>query len=163
MPGPGPMGNFMQQRPGPPMGMGGPGNMGAPGGMTGPPGIPGVGEEEEEGPAAKKARTEDTLVSESEWSRRYPGIVKFRVVMPEVADKTEWQLNGQTLQAGFSLVENVSALKAFVHAQTGVPPAKQKLAKDGMFFKDSLTLAFYNIGQGCVVQMQLKERGGRKK
>ena len=167
MPGPGPMGNFMQQRPGPPMGMGGPGGMGAPGNMGGPPGagpgIPGAGDEEDEGPSAKKARTEDTLVSEAEWGRRYPGIVKFRVVAPEVADKTEWQLNGQTLQAGFSLVENVSALKTFVHAQTGVPPAKQKLAKDGMFFKDSLTLAFYNIGPGCVVQLQLKERGGRKK
>lgn len=120
-------------------------------------------DDDEDGPSAKRARTEESLVSESEWGRRYPGIVKFRVVVPESKEKPEWQLNGQMLQAAFSLVENVSALKSFIHTQVGVPPAKQKLVKEGMFFKDSLTLAFYNIAPGCVVQMQLKERGGRKK
>ena len=32
-----------------------------------------------------------------------------------------------------------------------------------MFVKDSNTLAFYNITNGTTVQLQLKERGGRKK
>ena len=162
MPGP-PMGGFMpQQRPQMPMG--------APGGMSGPAMPVGGGggggaieDEDDGGPSAKRARTEESLVSESEWSRRYPGIVKFRILVPEAGDKPEWQLHGQVLQTGFSLAEHVSALKSFVHAQTGVPPGKQKLLKEGMFFKDSLSLAFYNIAPGCLVQMQLKERGGRKK
>lgn len=32
-----------------------------------------------------------------------------------------------------------------------------------MFFKDSNTLAYYNITSGAVVHLQIKERGGRKK
>ena len=34
--------------------------------------------------------------------------------------------------------------------------------KDGMFFKDSMSLAFYNVGHGTTIQLQLKKRGGRK-
>ena len=33
----------------------------------------------------------------------------------------------------------------------------------GLFMKDSNTLAFYNFMNSGVVQLQLKERGGRKK
>jgi hypothetical protein len=33
----------------------------------------------------------------------------------------------------------------------------------GIFVKDSNTLAFYNFGAGATVQLQMKERGGRKK
>lgn len=33
----------------------------------------------------------------------------------------------------------------------------------GIFFKDSNSLAFYNMLSGAMVQLQLKERGGRKK
>merc|ERR1719259_761331 len=178
---PGPMQGFMPRMPNMPN-MGPPGaNMGPPGAAMGPPGagmgaMPGPNmamqapsrpappqDEEDEGPAPKRPRTEEALVPEAEWSRRYPGIVKFRVSVPDSSDKAEWQLNGQTLQAAFSLAEHVSALKAFVHEQTGLPPAKQKLLKDGVFFKDSSTLAAYNIGPQCCVQLQLKERGGRKK
>jgi splicing factor 3A subunit 1 len=32
-----------------------------------------------------------------------------------------------------------------------------------MFIKDTNTLAFYNFTSESVVQLQLKERGGRKK
>jgi len=33
----------------------------------------------------------------------------------------------------------------------------------GLFFKDSNSLAYYNIMPGTVINLQLKERGGRKK
>ena len=32
-----------------------------------------------------------------------------------------------------------------------------------MFIKDTNTLAYYNVGNGAIMQLQLKERGGRKK
>ena len=37
------------------------------------------------------------------------------------------------------------------------------LFSQGIFFKDSNTLAYYNVANGSTVQLQLKERGGRKK
>ena len=37
------------------------------------------------------------------------------------------------------------------------------LSLQGIFIKDSNTLAYYNVIPTSVVQLQLKERGGRKK
>ena len=33
----------------------------------------------------------------------------------------------------------------------------------GMFIKDTNTLAFYNLAPDATIHLQLKERGGRKK
>jgi len=180
MPGPpGTMPGFMPQGapPGPPQhAMGPPGvPIGPPGvvpappgppappGIPAPPGVPSRNDDDDEGPAAKKPRTEESLVAEAEWMRRFPGPVKFQVTVPMMSDKPEFRLSGQTLTLTLSLTDPISVVKSKVHEETGLPPGKQKLAKEGMFFKDSLTLAYYNVSHGTTIQLQLKERGGRKK
>ena len=50
-----------------------------------------------------------------------------------------------------------------LHDETGMQAGKQKLQMENIFFKDSNSLAYYNIYPGNVVQLQVKERGGRKK
>lgn len=98
--------------------------------------------------------------------------------MPE---KSEWRLNGQMLTYTMPLSETIASLKSKIQDDVGMQPAKQKLHFDvsiffifvfyitningfqGMFFKDSNTLAYYNIIPGVVLQLQVKERGGRKK
>lgn len=98
--------------------------------------------------------------------------------MPE---KPEWKLNGQMLTFTLPLPESVANLKSKIQEEISMAPAKQKLFFDvsflssciniwllyflfqGMFFKDSNTLAYYNITPGAMIQLQLKERGGRKK
>ena len=37
------------------------------------------------------------------------------------------------------------------------------LSFQGLFIKDSNTLAYYNFTHNCVLQLHIKERGGRKK
>lgn len=128
------------------------------GGMGG-----GLDKDDDDGPAAKRARTEDSLVPEGDWARRFGGPIKFQVAVPHVSDKPEWRLMGQTLTLTLPLTDPVSVVKAKVHEETGLPPGKQKLARDGLFFKDSQSLSYYNVGPGTVIQLQLKERGGRKK
>ena len=86
-----------------------------------------------------------------------------RVAVPNAGDKTEWNLNGQTLTVTLSLSDPISALKAKIHEETMMPPGKQKLQMENIFFKDSNTLAYYNIYPQTVVHLQIKERGGRKK
>ena len=46
---------------------------------------------------------------------------------------------------------------------TQMPIGKQKLQVDGIFTKDSNTLAFYNVMNGAEILLSQKERGGRKK
>ncbi|CAG0891506.1 unnamed protein product, partial [Cyprideis torosa] len=89
--------------------------------------------------------------------------VNFQVAIPISNEKPEWRLHGQTLQMTLPLTDPVSVIKAKIHDDVGIPPGKQKLQLEGMFVKDSNSLAFYNVTEGTVFSLQLKERGGRKK
>lgn len=104
-----------------------------------------------------------------------------QVLVPN-SDKSEWKLNGQMIAVTMALSEPIANLKTKLQDETGMPPAKQKIFYEvrnttnvlktiisitsilqGMFFKDSNTMAFYNLVNGTTVHLQVKERGGRKK
>ncbi|GAB0097393.1 splicing factor 3A subunit 1 [Sergentomyia squamirostris] len=114
-------------------------------------------------PASKKSRTEDHLVPETQFLARHNGPITIQVQVPNMSEKPEWQLNGQTVSITLSLVDTIANLKSKLHDEIGMPPAKQKLSGEGMFFKDSNSLAYYNLLSGATVHLALKERGGRKK
>lgn len=115
------------------------------------------------GPPAKKAKTEEDLIPEGDFLARSSGPVTFKVSVPKQADKSEWKMNGQNLSFTLPLTDNVSVIKAKIAESLGMPAGKQKLQLDGLFIKDSNTLAFYNLTKTSTVHLQLKERGGRKK
>lgn len=117
----------------------------------------------EDEPAPKKQKTEESLVPEEEFIKKNKSPVTFRVQVPAIAEKPEWKLNGQVLAFTLPLTDVVSVIKAKIHESIGMPPGKQKLQLDGMFIKDSNSLAFYNIMPSSIVSLQVKERGGRKK
>ncbi len=114
-------------------------------------------------PPNKKARGEDNLMPESDFLARNVSPVTFRVLVPNAGDKPEWKLNGQILTITLPLSDPISVMKAKIHDETGMPPGKQKLRMESIFFKDSNTLAYYNIYPNTVVHLEVKERGGRKK
>lgn len=114
-------------------------------------------------PPSKKSRTEDHLIEEGVFLQRHKGPVTIQVQCPTLAEKSEWKLNGQIVAMQLQLTDAVSVLKGKLQAETGMPPAKQKIFYEGMFFKDSNTVAYYNLLSGATVHLQLKERGGRKK
>ncbi|XP_041356124.1 splicing factor 3A subunit 1-like [Gigantopelta aegis] len=166
------MGLGSQMRP--PMGMGPPGPPLPPG----PPGPPGFGPRmghpmsmpprpppppHDDEPLAKKTKTEENLMPEEIFLKRNKGPVRFKVMVPHVTDKPEWKLNGQKLDFTLPLTDTVSVIKAKLHESIGMPAGKQKLQYEGLFIKDSNSLAFYNFINGSTVHLQMKERGGRKK
>ncbi|KAJ8309400.1 hypothetical protein KUTeg_014274 [Tegillarca granosa] len=79
---------------------------------------------------------------------------------PSKKQKTEEQL---IPEEEFLKRHKISVMKAKLNESLGIPAGKQKLQYEGLFMKDSNTLAYYNFLQGATVQLQLKERGGRKK
>ncbi|XP_015590323.1 splicing factor 3A subunit 1 [Cephus cinctus] len=121
------------------------------------------GEPMEEEPQTKKLRTEDSLIPEQQFLARNKGPVQLSVAVPMMTEKAEWKLNGQTLNIILQPNDTVATMKARIHEQTGMPPGKQKLQYEGMFFKDSNTLAYYNLSSGNAINLLPKERGGRKK
>ncbi|ETN66040.1 spliceosome associated protein [Anopheles darlingi] len=116
-------------------------------------------------PPSKKSRTEDNLIEESAFLQRHgaSGPITVLVQCPSMTEKNDWKLNGQTLSLVVNFTDTVSSVKAKIQTETGMPPAKQKIFYDGMFFKDNNTIAYYNLMNGVTVALQLKERGGRKK
>ncbi|XP_033828207.1 splicing factor 3A subunit 1 [Periophthalmus magnuspinnatus] len=114
-------------------------------------------------PVNKKMKTEDNLIPEEEFLRRNKGPVAVKVQVPNMQDKTEWKLNGQVLNFTVHLTDQVSVIKVKIHEATGMPAGKQKLQYEGIFIKDSNSLAYYNMVSGSVIHLALKERGGRKK
>lgn len=114
-------------------------------------------------PPNKKMRTEESLMPEAQFLAKYKSPVSLKVAVPNMSEKPEWRLKGQVLTLTLPLSDTVSVIKAKIHEETGMPPGKQKLQWEGLFFKDSNSLAFYNIMPGTVINLQLKERGGRKK
>ncbi|OWR42516.1 putative spliceosome associated protein [Danaus plexippus plexippus] len=130
-------------------------------GVPAVPGVPGVQDDEE--PTAKRPRTEDALEPEQAWLASHPGSVPIQVSVPMAPERSEWRLDGRTLSLSLPLAAPVSELKASLQRTTNMPTAKQKLYYEGLFFKDTNTLAYYNVPPGAVIQLQIKERGGRKK
>ncbi|XP_075685721.1 splicing factor 3A subunit 1 isoform X1 [Rhinoderma darwinii] len=117
----------------------------------------------EDEPSAKKMKSEDSLIPEDEFLRRNKGPVTVKVQVPNMQDKTEWKLGGQVLAFTLPLPDQVSVIKVKIHEATGMPAGKQKLQYDGIFIKDSNSLAYYNMQNGATIHLALKERGGRKK
>lgn len=86
-----------------------------------------------------------------------------KVLAPVSQEKAEWRLNGQLITIVLPLADTVAVVKSRIHDETGMPPGKQKLLWEGLFLKDSNSLAYYNVTPGSAFQLQVKERGGRKK
>lgn len=130
-----------------------------------PPGHSGFGSEDE--PTSKKSKVdagpESNLIPESVFLQKHKGSVTFQVQVPSIPDKAEWKCNGQKIFLTLPLTDPVSVIKAKLHEAIDMPAGKQKLQLESMFIKDSNTLAFYNFSPVSVVQLQVKERGGRKK
>jgi len=114
-------------------------------------------------PATKKQRTEDNLIPEEEFLASHSGSLTLNISVPNIADKPELNMNGQTLTITLNLTDMVSVIKSKINEQIGLAAGKQKLQYEGMFIKDSNTLAYYNMIEGSIIQLALKERGGRKK
>jgi len=130
-------------------------------GMRGMPPPQGMDDDE---PSAKKGKFDESdLMAEDVFIRQNAPNVTFRVQVPDLPDKPDWQCQGQTLSISAQLSDSCSAIKAKVNGMIGMPAGKQKLQLGSLFIKDSNTLAFYNFSSSSLIQLQVKERGGRKK
>ena len=86
------------------------------------------------GPPAKKSRPEETLIPEDQFLRSNPANVSFQVSVPKV-EKEDWNCRGQLIHISMPLTSSFSDVKQKIEAETGMPPAKQKLQCEGVFVK----------------------------
>lgn len=117
-----------------------------------------------EEPEPKRPKLDEMLlIPEDQFLAQHPGAVRIVVAVPLV--EGEGNLKGQMLEVTIhSLSETVSSVKEKIAGEIALPANKQKLSgKGGFFFKDNLSLAYYNVGPGETLSLGLRERGGRKR
>lgn len=105
-------------------------------------------------------------VAADEWLARHGGAsAKVKIVVKVCKhDNNEWALHGNDITMAAPLRSSVGRLKQALQRFTKLPVKKQKVHMDGPgFLKDDTTLAAYNVGDGAVLRLEVKERGGRKK
>ncbi|ONM31199.1 putative splicing factor 3A subunit 1 [Zea mays] len=113
-------------------------------------------------PEPKRQRTDDgSLIPAEQFLAQHQGPASISVSVPNL---DEGNLRGQVLQIPVqSLSDTVGSLKEQIAGELQLPANKQKLSVRTSFLKDNLTLAYYNVGPGVVINLTLRERGGRKK
>lgn len=104
-----------------------------------------------------------SLLSAEEWLKKQGNSAKVRIKVAKHPN-AEWNLQGQEIELSAPLKSTVMKLKNWITKNTKLPANKQKLQLNAVgFLKDSKTLAFYNVGDGAIISLEVKERGGRKK
>lgn len=112
---------------------------------------------------AGEAEVMEGMVGAAEWVERQGGTAVVRVKLPEHGNR-EWELRGQEMEMSMKLKSSVKKLKAALARLTRLPANKQKLLLEGVgFLKDGMSLAYYNVGDGAVISVEVKERGGRRR
>uniref|UniRef100_A0A914YRS9 Splicing factor 3A subunit 1 n=1 Tax=Panagrolaimus superbus TaxID=310955 RepID=A0A914YRS9_9BILA len=111
-------------------------------------------------PPAKRARVEDDLIPAGLWMQKVNGDINILASLPNAS---EWNCTARQEQLPLDITSLVSHLKTVIQDKSGIPASKQKLQYDGMFLKDTNSLAYYNMNNNSVIAVQVKERGGRKK
>ncbi|KAG3161149.1 hypothetical protein PI126_g6574 [Phytophthora idaei] len=136
---------------------------GPPGIAAGPPGVSGPPGEDLE-PAAKRQRTGgSSLMPEKEFASRHPGMVRLIVKVPNDPDNAQWKLEGQTLTVELDVKDKMRTLKGKLMADLqNMPVNKQQLKFSMGFVKDALTCAHYNFINDTVLELSVRQRGGRR-
>jgi len=122
-------------------------------------------------PSAKKQKLDAditaNLIPEEIFLAQYnKGSITLRVQVPDEGEKPEWNFKGQTVTIqATDLRETIASIKEKLKEHLGgMPPNKQKLKTTHVpILKDQHSLAFYNIADGAIISLGVKERGGRKK
>ena len=104
------------------------------------------------------------LVDEAVWLSAHPMELTVLVRVP-VDAASPFDLAGQELSVACRLTDTVDVLKAAVSAHCKALPANRQQFQllTGGFLKEGHSLAHYNVYDGALLSLKLKERGGKRK
>ena len=83
-----------------------------------------------------------------------------QVQCPTIPEKPEWNCQGQIIVLDNLLLTTfVSTVKDRIAAQLNFPAGRQKLTIGGAVMKNQLSLAHYNMEDGDMIGLTIKDRG----
>lgn len=107
-----------------------------------------------------------TTLSEADFAKSLPDPnIAINIHVPSDPNQASWNLNGQTISITIDVMTKVKTIKQQIQSQLGsMPVNKMQLKNSGVgFLKDSLSLAYLNIGpNNNSLELLPKVRGGRR-
>ena len=112
-----------------------------------------------------KTDEDSSLMPEDQWLKYYSSNVTVNVKVPPVGGDTEWNFKGQIIRMSMDPRTTISQLKEAISTYLGsMPPKKIRLRTyNRSALKEKHSLAHYNILDNTMLELSVKERGGRKK
>ena len=97
--------------------------------------------------------------------KKNPGLAELHIKVPEEGGDDSWGFRGQVIQLSADLMQSVKSLKEKLSGILGGMPVQKMKFKTNLHsvLKDNETLASYNIASGNILELSVKERGGRRK
>jgi len=124
----------------------------------------GADDEDDDDPTAKKVNPA-MMIPENQWAVKYPTPIQLLVqvslgadaVAANVPSAIPLELNVKTT------IQNVKQILAGKVSAAGATATSMKLKvqSSGYILKNNMTLAFYNISPGSVIELTKKQRGGK--
>ena len=106
-----------------------------------------------------------SLVPEKQWAQMHSGSIPLHVQIPSEGGDSMWGFRGQIIQILVGVTQTIGEVKnQLVDILGGMPVGKMKFKNNvHSVMKDNKTLAHYNIIPASIVELAVKERGGRRK
>ena len=102
------------------------------------------------------------MISQIQQSGYLPIVLNISIPIDD--SNPSWQLNGQNISISVNVMDQIKVLKQQLSQNHlgGMPINKQQLKNSaGVFLKDALTFAYYNIGNNAILEFVPKKRGRR--
>ncbi|OMJ90611.1 hypothetical protein SteCoe_7010 [Stentor coeruleus] len=105
------------------------------------------------------------LLPEKQWAQMHQGSVPLHIQIPTEGGDPNWGFRGQILQISVDIKQLVGEIKSQLSEILGGMPIQKMKLKNNIHsvLKDQNTLAHYNILPASIVELAIKERGGRRK
>mmetsp|Transcript_23564 Transcript_23564/g.47673 ORF Transcript_23564/g.47673 Transcript_23564/m.47673 type:complete len:768 (-) Transcript_23564:77-2380(-) len=94
-----------------------------------------------------------------------PDAVPITIQIPDDPSNANWNFNGQTIEFTLAATSKIKQVKEKLVGELGGMPLNKMQLKHpvtGFMNKDGLSLGYFNVGPGVVIDLVPKIRGGRK-
>lgn len=87
------------------------------------------------------------------------------IKVPEYSEEEDWNFSGQTIQLQVQPNTKISSIKETISkVLNGMPIIKMKFNTMNMYnLKEDNSVAYYNLVNGHLLSMTVRERGGRNR
>ena len=105
------------------------------------------------------------LIPAKQWAQMYSGSIPLHIQIPNEGGDQNWGFRGQIIQISVDVTQSIGDVKNQLSEIMGGMPVQKMKFKNNVHsvLKDSNTLAHYNIMPASIIELAIKERGGRRK